>query len=177
MEKDQISKITEARRKYRPEKIKYLLIGKASPINEDAYFYFENVPQGDSMFLEVMKVIQPKQTTLYLNSKRDSFKKAYLLKEFKREGFYMMDLCNGPSDTSISRFKEELDELEKNGNIDEATKIIPLFARVYDFLLEQLGDTGMLIKARIFGPGSGQQKFFNAQFRQALEPAGYHFHD
>ena len=44
-------------------------------------------------------------------------------------------------------------------------------------LLEQLGDTGMLIKARIFGPGSGQQKFFNAQFRQALELAGYHFHD
>ena len=129
------------------------------------------------MFLEVMKVIQPNQATLYLNSNRNSFKKAYLLKEFKREGFYMMDLCNGPSDTSKSRFIEELDELEKNGNIDEATKIIPLFSRVYDFLLEQLGDTGMLIKVRISGPGSGQQKVFNTQFRQALELAGYHFHD
>ena len=174
---DQISRITEARHKYRPEKVKYLLIGQAPPSNEDAYFYFENVPQGDSMFLEVMKVIQPRQTTLYLNSKRDSFKKAYLLKEFKREGFYMMDLCNGPSDNRTSIFKEEWGELVNNGAIDEATKIIPLFTRVYDFLLENMYDTSMLIKIRISGPGSGQQKVFNTQFRQALELAGYHFHD
>lgn len=47
-----------AREKYRPKNIKVLFITEAPPaVERNRYFYYEHVRQGDSLFLELMKVL------------------------------------------------------------------------------------------------------------------------
>jgi len=42
----------------RPDSVTYLLIAEAPPsVESGRFFYFERVPTGDSLFLEVMKVM------------------------------------------------------------------------------------------------------------------------
>ena len=52
--------IEKARLKYKPKKIKYLLIAETPPkSNSNRYFYYENVKEKDSLFLETMIVLYP----------------------------------------------------------------------------------------------------------------------
>lgn len=49
-----------SRQKYKPEIIKFLLIAEAPPRAESKrFFYFEDIQNGDSLFLETMKVLYP----------------------------------------------------------------------------------------------------------------------
>ena len=58
-----MSAFEKARKKYRPENIRYLLIAEAPPkADSKRFFYFEDVTEKDSLFLETMKCLYPADT-------------------------------------------------------------------------------------------------------------------
>src|SRR5688500_12477029 len=85
-----------AREKYRPSRIKTLLIAEAPPDNLNRFFYFEDVKQQDSLFLEIMGVIFPILKKNYIASGRDRSLKTNLLRRFQAEGLWLIDLCEIP---------------------------------------------------------------------------------
>jgi hypothetical protein len=90
------TRYSAARNKYKPAHIRTLLIAESPPCDLDRYFYFENVPKQDSLFLEIMGVLYPELKAAYLASKRDSHLKAELLEHFQSDGYWLMDLSEVP---------------------------------------------------------------------------------
>jgi hypothetical protein len=96
----------EASRKYRPTSIRLLFIAEAPPaLKFGRYFYFASLTNGDTLFLEMMKVLYPidigfvehgddRQPDFDANRVRQC--KEELLKKFKREGFYLIDASERP---------------------------------------------------------------------------------
>ncbi len=70
--------LENARLKYKPVKIKYLLIAEAPPDSIERFFYYENVKSHDHLFLGVTEALYPELKDKYIKSRRDSkIKKRY----------------------------------------------------------------------------------------------------
>ena len=85
------------RESYRPAEVKTLIIGEAPPDGGNRFFYHDDVPQHDNLFLAVMGVLYPTETLLYKINRTPKEKKK-LLERFKTDGFYLMDLFPMPID-------------------------------------------------------------------------------
>ncbi|MBG47234.1 MAG: hypothetical protein CML05_02975 [Pseudozobellia sp.] len=65
-----------ARHKYRPEKIRFLLVAETPPKSDsNRFFYFENVDKQDSLFIETMKLLYPNETEFVETKKNKTGKK------------------------------------------------------------------------------------------------------
>ncbi len=161
-----------ARNRYRPEDLRVLLIGEAPPCDLDRYFYFENVPRQDSLFLEIMGVLYPEQKAQYLASKRDPDRKAALLEQFQSDGFWLLDLAEVPHEVTGLPPEASLPSLLERVQAaadPERTRIILIKANVYDCCYPVLRDGGYRVSSeRIPFPGSGQQAVFRKKFGAAL---------
>ena len=56
-----IKQVQDARAKYKPEVITCLFIAEAPPSSPDRFFYFEEVREQDSLYLEMMKALFPEE--------------------------------------------------------------------------------------------------------------------
>ena len=84
----------QARLKYKPDKIKYLLVAESPPeIEKKRFFYFEEVKIQDSLFIQTMKVLYPNDIVDVptLRSNKPAF-----LKRFQGDGFYLIDALDMP---------------------------------------------------------------------------------
>ena len=152
-----------AQQKYKPKKIKHLLIAEAPPkIESGRYFYFENVQKGPTLFLEIMKVLYPDDVSK-INVLE---KKPQLLKRFKDDGFYLIDASDTPmEDIRPAKKKKQLEKslpslVHKVRNlISEDTKIILISKTVYEICYDRLRSEGFNVinKTPIPFPGSGWQ--------------------
>lgn len=162
---------TEARNKYRPQQINTLILAEAPPCALDRYFYFEDVRRQDSLFLEIMGVLYPREKEAYLASGRQSVLKAALLERFSADGYWLLDLCEiptsiafGPSFSDVQTLLNNLDNL-----ITRETPILLIKANVFDLCYEALKNSGYnVLNERLPFPGSGQQKVFREKFSSAL---------
>lgn len=162
---------TESRNKYRPEPIRTLILTEAPPCALDRFFYFEDVKKQDSLFLEIMGVLYPREKEAYLSSGRQSVLKAELLERFRDDGFWMLDLCEiptsiayGPSVSDVQHLLNTLPQL-----ITPDTPILIIKANVFDLCFQTLKTSGYnVIDERLPFPGSGQQGVFREKFRRAL---------
>ncbi len=174
---EKISKlISKAREKYKPEKIKYLLIAEAPPDNLERFFYYPDVPSADYLFLGVISVLYPADKIEYLDNFRSPKLKETLLNKLKDEGFYLIDLLDVPK----SYYKGILQNasygmMEKIKKIaDNDTRIILIKANIYDIMYKKLKTEGLnVINKRIEFPASGNQKKFYVNFKDALIKAEY----
>jgi plasmid stability protein len=110
----------EARSKYLPDQIKLLFLAEAPPkLNSKRFFYFANVETADVLFLEMMKVLYPKETKFseslrakesgYSPKKVRAEKEEFFLPKFKNEGFYLIDASENPMPDNVKpRMKESL---------------------------------------------------------------------
>ena len=165
------SRYATARNKYKPAGISTLLIGEAPPCDLDRYFYFEEVPKQDSLFLEIMGVLYPELKAAYLKSKRDPALKAELLEHFQSDGYWLMDLSEVPHELTGGSPEDSLPGLlERVKKVaDKKTNIILIKSNVYDCCYPALKELGFKISdERIPFPGSGQQGVFRERFRRAL---------
>lgn len=80
---------------YLPEKIKFILVGEAPPDGGRRFFYYDDVPQYDNLFLNTMSALFPMETFEYHRIKTPERKRA-LLNMFKEKGGYLMDLYSVP---------------------------------------------------------------------------------
>jgi hypothetical protein len=82
----------KAAEKYKPENIRVLLVAEAPPAAEDRYFYFEDVPSNDWLFLGVAEVM--------LGRMPARSEKPMALAKFREMGVFLIDLKLDPVDGS-----------------------------------------------------------------------------
>ena len=89
----------KSRGKYRPNRIRILLIAE-SPPSSGGYFYFPITIGKDHLFRETMKALGlwPAETPM-----RKGLDKRPLLEEFRTKGFFLIDTCQSPVDKLDSK--------------------------------------------------------------------------
>ena len=167
-----------ARKKYKPYSIRYLLIAETPPkSNSDRFFYFENVTVQDSLFLETMKVLYPKEIS-QLTTKEIRRKKAIFLVKFKEDGFYLIDSLEKPFDYKYSPSQKvkfiqngHVNLLSRiNSTINKNTKVILISSTVFkaDFQFLKQNKINVINKEMIDFPGSGGQIKFRNKMSEIL---------
>jgi len=195
MDQEHINRIKEAREKYKPEKIKCLFIAEAPPSAPDRFFYFEDVWEQDSLYLEMMKVLFPDEPkklesigghTLDFDflrgpstDKLRGNKKEYL-NRFKESGFFLIDNLDFPMPPQHNRTKDKIHFLEGQKDrlydkvkqlIDNKTPIVLISVPVYQANAGNLEYYGFNVihNEAIEFPGSGQQKKFREKMGNLVE--------
>jgi hypothetical protein len=171
------SQLEEARLKYKPENVKYLLVAEAPPNSLDRFFYYENVREHDYLFLGVSQALYPDIKEKFLSSKRSSEIKSSILQKLKNDGFYLLDLSELPLSILNSDLQSQLPYLvEKMISVtNKDTQIILIKANVYDIAFNFLNQKfENIINQRITFPGQGGQRNFQDEFKQALKKANYY---
>lgn len=174
-----MDKFENARQKYKPKIIKYLLVAETPPKSDsDRFFYFEKVDEQDSLFLETMKLLYPKETQL-VETKIIRERKKEFLEKFRDDGFYLIDSLDRPFEKKLNtRQKVKLirngqSKLLKNiqGLLSEKTQVIliaaPVFKANFDFLKEQ--GINIINNESIDFPGFGGQKKYKEKMKIILE--------
>ncbi len=158
------NRIEEARLKYKPKSIQYLMIAEAPPEERSGrFFYFEDVDNGDSLFIETMKVLYPEdyKDTKYVRAYKKDF-----LNRFKDDGFYLIDSTDEPMpglsrSKKLKQIKQSLLALEEKVTnlVEKSTKIILVSSTVYEICNDPLKNMGFNItnEEMIDFPGSGGQ--------------------
>ena len=173
-----------ARQKYRPKRIEYLLIAESPPrTGSGRFFYFEQVPTGDSLFLETMKLLYPED---YWHTKLVRSQKRRFLQRFKEDGFYLIDSTDTPMEGSRPAKKREQiakalpslrEKLQQVG--DASTRIILISSTVYEVCGRPLKDEGFNIvnDEMIDFPGSGGQAKYKDKMGRLLRKLGWRASD
>jgi hypothetical protein len=155
----------EAAARYRPSKVKLLWIAEAPPLvnsgDEPRYFYFEKVTRHDSLFREVMRAMFP-------CSALTGYSKAPLLRRFREEGAFLIDVCKDPAEPW--RYAKWWPTTQREIEESDPEHIIAVKVGVCDFVYGRLDSMGMgdrlLTRDRIPFPGSGQQ----GKFHEIVDP-------
>lgn len=176
-----------ARDSYKPDVIKWLLVAEAPPCDESRFFYFLDIPDHDSLFIETMGVIfGDRYPDLFRGEKRKTgeirVRKQEFLELFSREGFHLIDAVDRPINKGEDNFKVVVDGVPElaeriKGLVSVGTRIVLIKASVYAIKgdLESRGVRGIINEEMIPFPGSGQQKEFRKRFRHLLLKYGYKF--
>jgi len=91
---DDLNRRNEARKKWAPERVKYLFICEAPPMKQenavdDRYFYFEESKTQDGLFVNMVRMIIPRVADL--KAKKIRSMKGELLGELKDLGVLIVD--------------------------------------------------------------------------------------
>jgi hypothetical protein len=183
-----ISSFALASRKYRPAKVRILFIAEAPPAYESKrFFYFTGLPQGDTLFLEMMKTLYPLEVGFSRNRFNEGFsssairlRKSELLNRFKSDGFYLIDACEQPmpqgANTALKAafMHNALPALKTTvGRLCsvETLGVLLIGAVTYEVCADALRTEGVnvLNKAAINHPARGGQVLFRAKLRAALD--------
>ncbi len=169
----------DARRKYRPLRIKYLLVAESPPADPNRFFYFEDVRTRDSLFLETMKVLYPMDFKTAAETRR---RKHEFLRRFMEDGFYLIDAVDRPlGRASRSERMRSIRQavpalLEKVRNSDgRGVRVILISSLVYGICDRPLRDSGFEVAndRAIDFPSSGRQLEFRRKFQGVLKVAGW----
>jgi hypothetical protein len=175
-----------ARQKYMPKPVKYLLIAEAPPkCGSGRFFYFEDVKQHDSLFLETMKVLY---TADCLSAKEVRRRKPELLARLKNDGIYLVDASDSPMDDmsdaqrlkylkgSVILLVAKLEGLVLQGIISKDTPIILIKATVYQACKDILSRAGFKVLNENCIPFPiGHQEEFRHKLYELLKKTGYDF--
>src|SRR5438093_866067 len=74
--------------KYRPERVRLLLVAEAPPSSLDRYFYFEDVRDQDTLFRYVVRTV--------LGEEPSRSAKAHQLGRLRHSGAFLIDLKTDP---------------------------------------------------------------------------------
>jgi hypothetical protein len=163
---------TEARRlrdaaaaKYRPEVVELLLIAEAPPSSLDRYFYFEDVPEQDSLFRHVVRAV--------LGLEPSRAEKASELRHLADRGVFLIDLKPEPKEPGDA-LEPYVPDLVARAAALAPRQIITIKANVCDLTQPALRAAGLdVVDQRVPFPGSGQQRRFLERMGAALDSIGW----
>lgn len=167
---EQLQIYSDLRQRYKPEKIKCLLIAESPPFSGDEmrFFYNPDVSRKDYLLRETMKVLFPDFKDNYNGKNKGEY-----LEKFKEKGFYLIDSINFPvNDRSDALRNKALKEQvplklkEIENLIDKDTPIILIKKNIHDIYYDELSSKGYNVlneKALPF-PCAGQQGNFKTYF-------------
>ena len=179
----------EASRKYRPTPIRLLFIAEAPPaLKFGRFFYFASLTNGDTLFLEMMKVLYPIDTAFVeyddnrkpdFDAKRVRQSKEKWLKKFKRDGFYLIDALEQPmpenagTTTKKQMIRSALPELRRKVRrlcSDGDVPVILIGSPTYSVCAEAIRKDGLrlLNEEMIDHPARGGQKLFRRKLGEII---------
>ncbi|MDO1445999.1 hypothetical protein Q0590_07030 [Rhodocytophaga aerolata] len=168
----------QARKKYLPSKVKLLFITEAPPTpDRNRYFFFEQVKQGDSLFLELMKVLFTEEVASFDTVKALRAEKVYFLERFQSVGFHLihasdMPLPNTTATERRNTYRANLPVLMKqiDSSGGKSIPIVLVSAVVYEACFEGLVESGYQVinETMIEFPNSGQQINFRRKLTALL---------
>jgi hypothetical protein len=181
------TRFAEAKSRYKPKALKLLFIAEAPPAYRvNRFFYFTGLKNGDTLFLEMMKVLYPAEVGFRHGAFQPGFsvqqmrqQKTALLRRFQYDGYYLIDACKEPmpdgADTAakMRRMRASLPALLRNVRqiVNERTIPIVLIGAVtYSVCAEALRLDGRnaVNNAMINHPARGGQTLFRSKLQAAL---------
>ncbi len=134
--KPSVADFSRYRRKYRPRKVRFLLIAE-SPPSSGGFFYFETTIGKDHLFRETMKAIKlwPDDEPMHRGVDKRS-----MLRHFQSMGFYLLDTCVSPVD--------------KMGPSDKRKTVLSQTPRLVNDVIEANPSHIFIVKSSIFHPVS-----------------------
>jgi hypothetical protein len=166
-----MNNVDQARKKYYPEEVKFIFIAEAPPCKEGHFFYFEDVPKGDSLFLHIIRAVFPDLEEW--ETKKIRKHKAELLERFKNAGYLLEDSVAIAIEKGTSaRNKEKIIEANQSDLVErlkeykEDIPVVLLSAGVFKINYEFMKAQGFTVlnDFPIPFPGSGQQ----GKFKEAI---------
>ena len=166
--------IQKAREKYLPNKIKLLFVAESPPEDVKRFFYFEDVPEQDSLFIQTMRVLYNiTESAPFIRRNKKS-----LLEQFQKDGFFLEDALDHP--IGVSGTKAKISVIKKHQStfmsklsqtIDKSVPIILIARTVYDGLGNLLIQKGynVLNTEMIDFPGRSGQSKFRVKMGKALQ--------
>ena len=162
-----------ARRKYRPRKIRLLLIAE-SPPSSGGFFYFPTTIGKDHLFRETMKALDlwPENEPL-----RRGVDKRSMLRRFQSLGLYLLDTCDFPVDKMRPRDRREavLEQIPRLVNdVIEANplRILVVKSSIFNPVAIALRESGLWSRILNTGPvpfpSHGNQRIYRSMLRRAL---------
>ena len=162
-----------ARRKYRPRKIRLLLIAE-SPPSSGGFFYFPTTIGKDHLFRETMKALDlwPENEPL-----RRGVDKRSMLRRFQSLGLYLLDTCDFPVDKMRPRDRREavLEQIPRLVNdVIEANplRILVVKSSIFNPVIVALRESGLWSRILNTGPvpfpSHGNQQIYRSMLKSAL---------
>ncbi|MBN2668443.1 MAG: hypothetical protein JXR60_04365 [Bacteroidales bacterium] len=160
-----MNKVQEAREKYRPERVKLIFLAEAPPCKEGHFFYFEDVPKGDSLFLHVIRAVFPDLEKI--DTKELRKRKEEMLFRFAEAGYFLEEsvsvaIPKGTKNKEAVILEHQADLLNRLDRYKANTKFVLLSSGVFKVNYETMKSKGfnILNDFMIPFPGSGQQGKF-----------------
>src|SRR5271163_3297326 len=178
-----------ASRKYRPASLKLLFIAESPPaLKSGRFFYFVSLTDGDTLFLEMMKVLYPIDTGFNersgyrkpdLRAKYIRQRKKEFLEKFKSDGFYLIDASERPmpadADNSIKTriiraalpsLRKKTRDLCSRGSVP----VIVIGSPAYSVCAEALKKDGLRVlnEEMVNHPSKGGQRLFRRKVHKVF---------
>ena len=188
---DLLKRFEEAAKHYMPNPLRLLFIAEAPPaFKVNRLFYFTGLRDGDTLFLEMMKVLYPAAIGYHEGSFRPGFsakqmrlRKQELLRKFQNDGYQLIDAYEQPmpdganAATKMVLMQSTLPALQIKVRClvgKRKAPIILIGGITYFVCAEALRADGhrVLNDTMIHHPARGGQKLFRAELKELLINAG-----
>jgi hypothetical protein len=186
-----LERFEEAARRYLPNPVRLLFIAEAPPaFKVNRLFYFTGLTDGDTLFLEMMKVLYPAEVgysdgTFQPGSsvKQMRLQKPELLRRFQNDGCHLIDAYEQPmpdgADTATKTvlMRSTLPALQRKVRRLVGKRSVPIIligGITYSVCAEALRLDGQNVanNTMINHPARGGQKLFRAKLRDVLSDIG-----
>jgi hypothetical protein len=165
-----------ARRKYRPRKVRLLLIAE-SPPSSGGFFYFGTTIGKDHLFRETMKALEfwPKDESM-----RKGVDKRSMLRRFQSMGLYLLDTCVFPVDKSRPSERRKAVLTQTRRLVNDVIKANPLNifivkSSIFNPVSVALREASLLTRVLNTGPvpfpSHGNQRVYRSMLRRAMSKA------
>lgn len=167
----------KARRKYRPSKIRILIIAE-SPPSSGGFFYFPKTIGKDHLFRETMKTVGlwPQSTPM-----RRGVDKTPMLRAFQSMGFYLLDSSTDPVDkmsirTRRKAIQDQLPRLVDDVKRTDPHSIVIVKSTIFGPVKSALEEAGL--RSRVLNnqpipfPSHGNQQEYRTMMRRLLTENG-----
>jgi len=170
------TEFSRARRKYRPRKVRFLLIAE-SPPSSGGFFYFPTTIGKDHLFRETMKALKfwPENEPM-----RRGVDKRSMLRRFRSMGFYLLDTCVSPVDRMrpSDRIKTVLSQTPRLVNDvikADPSHIFIVKSSIFHPVSLALRESGLWTRVLNTGPvpfpSHGNQRVYRSMLRRAMSKA------
>ena len=184
-----LQRFAQASNRYLPDPVRLLFIAEAPPdIRVHRFFYFTGLTKGDTLFLEMMKVLYPAEIGFARERFQPGFSvqqvrhnKENLLRRFQVDGYFLIDACDRPMPDGAStpgkmqRMKSALPALQqrlKHLLSQPEVPIILIGGVTYAICAAPLRHSGWNVvnHSMINHPARGNQLLFREKLSATLQP-------
>jgi len=168
---------SQAAAEYKPDKTRVLFIAEAPPNDEDRYFYFEDVPRNDWLWIAVMKALFRSE---WGRTKEERIRKAWWLRRFQGIGCWLIDAVKEPL-SGGHKHRVAVIRASSAAFVSEVRAIAPeqvvlIKSTVYEALFCTLSDEGFAVandRALPF-PASNHQVEFDIEMGRLIDSGRLH---